>query len=368
MRAEALMAITNLSTADDLKTLVVQPDIVEVVVQMLRCAVRGQAWKDVAWYDAEECLHPLTHMTVNPDNHARLRTAGLVHVLTDLLCYWIEDRADALPVALYTEVRSAVDDVDLKGSHGESKYKAAAGMFGGGPDSTDNMVTNIDACIGIGQERLRHVLSVWEVAARCPAENLQGAGARTDARNDPCRNSWCTGERRESPNEVPPEVEMAVLSLMRLAKCEACARNMRRLGLPAILRAVAAASADMDPAPTRHPWAHAWVMESRHLAVSMGQHARLGCKSYLMQLDTPILWLIMQSASNLGSVARRLAEEIDNNGAQDGAWHGVLSPLAIPALTPGSASSLEDTASPEEDEFVASVSSKMYLRNAPALL
>ena len=158
---------------------------------------------------------------------------------------------------------------------------------------------------------------------------------------------------------------MAVLSLMRLAKCEACARSMRRLGLPSVLRAVAVASANMEPAPTGHSWAHAWVMESRHLAVSMGQHARLGGKSYLMQLDAPILWLIMQSASNLGSVARRLAAEVDDMGAQDGAWNGTLSPLAIPALAPGSAS--EDTASSEE-EFAASVSSKMYLRNVPPLL
>ena len=365
MRAEALMAITNLATADDLKSLVVQSDIVEVIVQMLRCAVRGQAWKDVAWYDAEECLHPLAHMTVNPGNHGRLRTAGLVHVLTDLLCYWIEDRADALSAALHTEARSSMVRMDLKCSHGENEWKDVAGASGEESDLGEEMVINIDTCIGIGHERLRHALSVLEVAACCRTENIRHQC--DDASIPPDRISWCNGERRESPHEIPPEVDMSVLSLVRLAKCKSCARTMRRLGLPAVLRAVAVASAGMDPAPTRQAWAHVWVMEPRHLAVSMGQHPRLGSKSFLMQLDAPILWLIMQSASDLGGAARRLAVEIDEQHSHDASARlgGTLSPLAIPALVRSEMDALKEDEAGDGTEVCSA--STALLKTAPPL-
>ena len=165
---------------------------------------------------------------------------------------------------------------------------------------------------------------------------------------------------------------MAVLSLVRLAKCNACARTMRRLGIPAVLRAVAVASAEMEPAPIRQAWEHAWVMEPRHLAVSMGQHPRLGSKSFLMQLDAPILWLIMQSASDLGCAARRLAVEIDEQCSLDAAARlgGTQSPLALPALAPDPArfqsSSDPDTISECDDG--AGVSSKAHLKATPPLL
>ena len=53
----------------------------------------------------------------------------------------------------------------------------------------------------------------------------------------------------------------------------------------------------------------------------------------LMQLDAPILWLIMQSASDLGCAARRLAVEIDEQCSLDAAARlgGTQSPLALPA-------------------------------------
>ena len=38
----------------------------------------------------------------------------------------------------------------------------------------------------------------------------------------------------------------------------------------------------------------------------MGQHARLGSQSFLMQLDTPILWLIMQNAACMSAAIRSL--------------------------------------------------------------
>ena len=103
MRAEALMAITNLSTAEEINGLPPHTDIVAVIVQMLHCAVRGQSWREVAWYDADECLRPLGKMAANPDRHAMLLSVGLLPVLNDLLCFWIEEQASRLPEALHRE-------------------------------------------------------------------------------------------------------------------------------------------------------------------------------------------------------------------------------------------------------------------------
>eukprot|EP00961_Rhodomonas_salina_P275109 3716875-Rhodomonas_salina.1 len=48
-------------------------------------------------------------------------------------------------------------------------------------------------------------------------------------------------------------------------------------------------------------------MEQRHLAVSMGHHARLGAhpRCFLMSLDEPVLWMIMQAASTVSAAAEQ---------------------------------------------------------------
>jgi hypothetical protein len=213
MRAEALMAITNLATGEELKTLVALPDIAEVIVQMLRCAVRGQAWKDVAWYDAEECLRPLAQMTVNPENRSVLRAAGLVHVLVDLLCYWIEEQAFTLPTALHAEARcvlARVDDCSRAAREPSSDRKdrnprpPLPGDAGGASRPCYESEQVVDSCIGIGHERLRHAIAVWEVASSRPAD--------ADAENHNCAitgvagsdatSSWCSGEPRQACREV----------------------------------------------------------------------------------------------------------------------------------------------------------------------
>ena len=99
MRAEALMAITNLSSPEDITALPPHTDIVAVIVQMLHCAVRGQSWREVAWYDTDECLRPLRKMAANPDKRAMLHSVGLLPVLSDLLCYWIEEQVHARALA-----------------------------------------------------------------------------------------------------------------------------------------------------------------------------------------------------------------------------------------------------------------------------
>ncbi len=379
MRAEALMAITNLATGEELKSLVALPDIAEVIVQMLRCAVRGQAWKDVAWYDAEECLRPLAQMTVNPDNHTVLRSAGLVHVLVDLLCFWIEEQAFTLPTALHAEARYVLASVDARAraarrpscdvEEGNSLPPSDAAVAASRHCSERDHV--IDSCIGIGHERLRHAVAVWEVAASRPAHveaEIDGSASSMapgrlhfDSDVSDRTTSWCTGERRQPNHEVrrggthekrgwktegqgvrdrrgqgleavrverqaggqagggaggkakgqadtgadgrtegqnrrcrcgrengavrkradaamarsannkhteqvPREVDMACMALVRMAGTEACARTMRRLGLADVLRAVALAADNKEPAPIMQPWAQLSVMHSRHLA------------------------------------------------------------------------------------------------------
>ena len=224
MRAEALMAITNLATGEELKTLVALPDIAEVIVQMLRCAVRGQAWKDVAWYDAEECLRPLAQMTVNPDNHTVLRSAGLVHVLVDLLCFWIEEQAFTLPTALHAEARCVLARVDERAKAARRASCDVVHVHEGNPlpplgdaavaasrhcSERDHVV---DSCIGIGHERLRHAVAVWEVAASRPAhaeaESDDSASTvapgllRCESDVSHRTTSWCTGERIQANHEV----------------------------------------------------------------------------------------------------------------------------------------------------------------------
>ena len=317
LRAEALMAITNLSTPDQLLSVEDLPNTVEVIVQMLRCAVRGQSWKDVAWYDAEECLRPLAQMTVNPNNHAILRSAGLVHVLADLLCYWIEEQACYLPAAVHEEAQYALARVDNHGRVARTSVIEAAspaawmdsGARIGKVEDSAGVAEEFETCIGIGHERLRNALAVWELATRGNGAGHEGGvtkGGDSEAARQPATSSWSTGDRNQPPNEVPHEVDMASIALVKLASTEACGRTMRRLGLPSVLRAVAAAADDKMPSSQQQSWAPAWVMEPRHIAVCMGQHPVLGSNSYLMQLDAPILWLIIQNASCISAAVRCL--------------------------------------------------------------
>jgi len=93
MRAEALMAITNLSSEEELRNLEVEGTIVAVIVQMLRCALKNQAWRDVAWYDSDECLRPLALLTTNRKNCETLQSVGIIPTLKDLLFRWIESES-----------------------------------------------------------------------------------------------------------------------------------------------------------------------------------------------------------------------------------------------------------------------------------
>jgi hypothetical protein len=380
MRAEALMAITNLTAVEELRLLEAQPDIVEVIVQMLRCAVRGQAWKDVAWYDAEECLQPLLHMVMNPANHAVLRSVGLVHVLVDLMCYWVERQSLRLPFTLHEEARCALALISIEDSGYQHQLlqtrasEAFGGVAHGGIDASNDVIANVDTFIGIGHDRLRHALMVWEVAGRRPCVVHHSrtacihdvAGVHDDVPfkrpEETCCSSLCSCERgcETEMAATVKELDMAALAMVKLAHTEACARTMRRLGLPGVLRAVSSAAFGAAPVPRAFPWAQVWIMERRHLAVFMGQHTRLGCKSLLMHLDTPILWAIIQNASCMCSALDSLADELEAQTERDLAACklGCSSPMTLPALSPSTvplheASALLANEGSEEDGIAA---------------
>ncbi|KAJ1494279.1 hypothetical protein T484DRAFT_1877895, partial [Baffinella frigidus] len=85
---------------------------------------------------------------------------------------------------------------------------------------------------------------------------------------------------------------------------------MEQLGAAPVLRAVAAAALDRKVAGKACCTAALWVFEERHLAVLMGQHARIGANhsNWLMTLDAPVLWIIMQDASTVAVAADSLAD------------------------------------------------------------
>ena len=354
MRAEALMAITNLTTTNQLPHLVAVPDIVEIIVQMLRCAIGGHAWKDVAWYDAEECLRPLERMTVNTENHGVLRSAGLVHVLADLMCCWVEEQSLRLPAFVHDEAQRSLARgealADFDTFYEWSDYAMSRGN--GMTDGDLVVVENADALIGIGHARLRHALAVWHVAATRPAllSTKRSSAVCLDQAQAPSRpdrgHCFCfLEEGRGQGGELSVEVEIAALALVKLAATEACARTMCRLGLPAVLRAAATAAAvpcTNLSVQQANPWAQLWVMEPWHLALWMGQHPRLGSRSLLLQLDAPLLWLIIQGASCMSSALEALADAVGTQSSRDagqlgtlrGTLTGTCSPLTVPARTP----------------------------------
>ena len=45
----------------------------------------SQAWRDVAWYDAEECMAPIARLTLNRDNRVSFLRVGMVSVLAELM-------------------------------------------------------------------------------------------------------------------------------------------------------------------------------------------------------------------------------------------------------------------------------------------
>jgi len=332
LRAEALMGITNLSTLPQLQCLKARPDISKVIVQMLCSAVRGQAWKDVAWYDADECLRPLAQMTLNPANHAVLRSAGLVHVLVDLLCFWLEEQAYKQPASVHNEAHTR----EHPSLPRVSRLDSTAAMSDRFSEAGEDIVENVEAHISIGHQRLQHALCVCEVL-NDGRSSFDGddtwCNEQLEAPQQP--SSWCMGERNDSDRAVPREIDMATLALVKLSESEECALTMRRLALSAVLHAVTVFADCMTQAPVLHSWTKARTMEPRHLAVGMGHHARLGGNSWLMRLDAPVLWLIMQSASSMCGAARSLAAELDQQSSLEVAAPllGILLPLTIPFLS-----------------------------------
>jgi hypothetical protein len=85
MRAEALMAMTNLGSDVECEGLEADQSVISVLTQMALCAIQGEAWREVAWYDTQECIRPTSRLTLNPVNRVHYRNSGLIPVLKQLL-------------------------------------------------------------------------------------------------------------------------------------------------------------------------------------------------------------------------------------------------------------------------------------------
>jgi hypothetical protein len=326
MRAEALMAITNLTSEKGLRALLAEPEVMSVIVQMLRCAVRGQAWRDVAWYDAEECLRPLARLSLNFENARMLADIGLVQVLASLLGGWLCKKAEALPAR-------------LRHTAGWSAAPAAAA-------SRRAAVPMPFALLGFDQG-VRRGQEGAQDAQESRARPLDDQGREFDG----AVSAWIAlGEERASVRKesaaggceaseedaefVPREVDLAVLALANIARNSSARERMRDSGIARLLRAVAVAARNHRTAGTPACSADLWVLEERHLAVLMGQHARLGVHSHnwLMSLDVSVLWLIMQDVATVAIAADALADALTAPTSAPG--------LASPSAT-GSAVLLE---------------------------
>mmetsp|Transcript_34233 Transcript_34233/g.53396 ORF Transcript_34233/g.53396 Transcript_34233/m.53396 type:complete len:499 (-) Transcript_34233:270-1766(-) len=292
MRAEALMAVVNLSSDEQLEELEAEADVTAVIVQMLRCAVKGEAWKDVAWYDAEECLRPLAKLTLNSGNREFLRKSGFILVLANLLFRWLEVKSDRLPAFVHIEAEKRNGIL----SHlGYSLRPAHFLGFDTSRTEAHRKSANI-FCepVGPDSKSFRHTLGVWEAA--------EGFQAKDD-----------TLELLPGITVLAKEIDLAVLALVNMARDATSASIMLDLGLPRILRAVGTATRQMRPNGPQFCGADLWVLQDRHLAMSMGHHPRLGSQenALLMCLDAPVLWMIMQEASTVSDCASCLAEALD---------------------------------------------------------
>eukprot|EP00286_Rhodomonas_abbreviata_P008172 CAMPEP_0181315946 /NCGR_PEP_ID=MMETSP1101-20121128/15638_1 /TAXON_ID=46948 /ORGANISM="Rhodomonas abbreviata, Strain Caron Lab Isolate" /LENGTH=588 /DNA_ID=CAMNT_0023423171 /DNA_START=314 /DNA_END=2080 /DNA_ORIENTATION=- len=290
MRAEALMAITNLSSNEQLQVLVADADVVAVIVQMLRCAVKGQAWRDVAWYDAEECLRPLAQLTNNPENRNTLQSAAIVPVLADLLCHWLCSEAESMPKCVHDEARRQSSAM-TSATFGCCGLRGFMGFEAASKAESTRKVALLGESVCMDADRLLHTLAVWETvsAQKMGGINFLGHASRF----------------------VSKECDLAVLALVNLAKDRQCETQMLEIGIPRVLRAVGVATEEMEVPESQFCTADMSVLERRHLAVSMGHHSRLGSQCYLMMLDAPILWLIMQEASTVSAAADSLADALD---------------------------------------------------------
>mmetsp|Transcript_14265 Transcript_14265/g.32844 ORF Transcript_14265/g.32844 Transcript_14265/m.32844 type:complete len:558 (-) Transcript_14265:176-1849(-) len=302
MRAEALMAITNLSSEEELRSLEVEGTIVAVIVQMLRCALKNQAWRDVAWYDSDECLRPLALLTTNKKNCETLQSVGIIPSLKELLFKWLDSESCRLP----SQVKE-----DAENQSFSRNIRSKIGLLAG---RSSNQVCERRDESGVDGDRFRQILARWELADLC---NL---------------------DLGSSQNIVPREIDLAILALVNLARQDSCLKEMLDLEIVSLLRCVSIASRNGKIIGRQFCTAELWVMESRHLAVSMGQHLRLGShpRCFLMAIDAPVLWMIIQNSCTVSAVSDCLAEALDNiqRQGQRGERRSLLNTAACSFCTP----------------------------------
>jgi len=290
MRAEALMAVSNLS--QDLPRLEGDPKVLETVVQLSHSSVLGKRGEGTPIWAVRECLRPLVRLTVNTKNRRYL--AGSDHLLR-VLANFLKCRTGrgTVSVAVDEEVVLAVIALSrLMECDSEISEGAERGGGEGGKEgarlkvSQHGKISGSEGCSGI-----------FVPQAHAQVEDgVQGGGV-------------CAHTCLES---LPPTTVAAKLMQMR--------------GVHAALAAVATAAV---PAPV---WQHVWgrftgakcgdvdwhlsIHTPRHVAVCMGFHSRLGRASCLRVLDVALLYMILQNTCSFPQTAASMLATFDRRKAE----------------------------------------------------
>ena len=188
----------------------------------------------MAWYDADECLRPLTRLIDNGSNRAALVRLGLVAVLSEFLAAALLASVSSRPLDACTPWGSGPGAVysDPEGWTVGKYSDGGAAAMSRLPDQEVDLA--------------------WDLQA------------------------WGEGGGRVSSRSAS-EMGIAVEALAGLARDPHGRQRMCQARLPPLLRAVAAATRRSSGCPEtarcgeEGHWREGWVLRERHLAVAMGQ-------------------------------------------------------------------------------------------------
>ncbi len=194
-----------------------------------------QAWRDVAWYDADECLRPLARLADNAMNRAALVRLGLVAVLSEFLAAALAAAVSPKPFDVSMPWLSGANHSDPEGWTALADSDGRAGSVSRLPDN------DVDWA--------------WDL----PAWGQEGTGGG------------------QLSSRSTNELGLAVEALAGLARDPHGRQRMCQARLPSLLRAVASATQrsscclSMARCGEEGHRREGWLLRERHLAVAMGQ-------------------------------------------------------------------------------------------------
>ncbi len=219
-----------------------------------------QAWRDVAWYDPEECLGPLSRLASSRPNAQVLLRLGLVPILADVLASamasWAVDRTAHGGLASAALAASQACDAGDSACSGPS----ARHGFGPGPEGD-------------------HAQGGRQASSGRQAPSLDGPGfaGGTSAGGE----ERAAGGGRElawmSNGRLGQLVSLSIQALCSLADDGQGRRLIRNAGLTRTVGQVVAAAQmglGSEECWRRLGGTGGWILRDRHMALAMGQVCR----------------------------------------------------------------------------------------------